>query len=63
MERYGDDEQRRMWTEDHVPSGRAGLGGVANHGGWTNDTAIPDRYINTSPCSAREPSRLFLNVY
>ena len=27
MERYGDDAQRRMRTEDHVPSGRTVLGG------------------------------------
>ena len=27
MERYGDDAQRRMRTEDHVPSGHAGHGG------------------------------------
>ena len=27
MERHGDDEQRRMRTEDHVPSGHAGRGG------------------------------------
>ncbi|MFH1709138.1 MAG: hypothetical protein ABIF71_14635, partial [Planctomycetota bacterium] len=30
------DEQRRMRTEDHVPSGRAGFGGGANHGSYTS---------------------------
>ena len=62
MERYGDDAQPRMWTEDHVPSGRAGFGGGGQPGQIYrfNDTAVSGLYINPSFCTAREMDRLFI---
>ena len=62
MERYGVDEQRRMRTEDHVPFGRAVLGGVGS-----SNRLVPrcHGYIRIAyqrlHGTVREWSMLFLN--
>ena len=62
MERSSVDEQRRMRTEDHVPSGRAGFGGGGQP--WQlylfNDAAVPDLFVKPALCTAREMDRLFI---
>ena len=62
MERYGDDAQRRMRTEDHVPSGRAGFGRGGQPGQIyrLNDAAVSGLLINLSFCTAREMDSLFI---
>ena len=62
MERYGDDAQRRMRTEDHVPSGRTGLmAWDVPFGSWAHVAAIYGHfYTSIAPC-ANGPCYSFAN--